>query len=182
DQCYYEEPCQATLLYAIEVPAVGGDTLFADAYGAFATLDRELRDRLWGLRALNVYDYAGNPTGAGGAGAGGEPDPDAPRAVHPVVIRHPVTGRPALYVNRLMTVRLLDTDPDESAALLGRLFDHQEQDRFVYHHRWRPGDLVLWDNRCVLHARTAFDPAARRILRRVTVRGERPVAAAPAPS
>jgi len=168
DQCYMPQPSMATLLYAIEVPRRGGNTLFANMYAAYDTLPDAIKHRLDGLRARNVYDYAANPTKRGAVGA------DAPSAIHPVVRTHPATGRKALYVNRLMTEQIVDLSPAESDELLSMLFAHQEQPQFVYEHVWRPGDLILWDNRCTLHARTDFDSAERRLLRRVAVLGETP--------
>lgn len=169
DQCYYEQPCKATILYSIELPDEGGNTLFANTHLAWDTLPAELKAAVLGRRALNVYDYDAGATKGTGA-----PNPDAPRFWHPIVTRHPVTGLPALYVNRLMTTRIEGMEPAEGAAVLEALFDHQEQARFVYEHAWRPGDLVIWDNRSTLHARTDFDPTQSRVLRRVTVKGERP--------
>ncbi|MGA6963287.1 MAG: TauD/TfdA family dioxygenase, partial [Xanthobacteraceae bacterium] len=87
---------------------------------------------------------------------------------------HTDSGRKALFVNRLMTDHILDVPRAESDRLLEFLFDHQEQRRFVYEHVWRPGDIILWDNRCSLHARTDFDPHERRLLRRVAILGEKP--------
>ena len=86
---------------------------------------------------------------------------------------HPDTGRKALYVNRLMTWSVEDMDDAEGNALLDALFAHIEQDQFIYTHKWRVGDLVLWDNRCTLHARTDFSDKERRLLRRVVVGGDR---------
>ena len=95
--------------------------------------------------------------------------------MHPVVRTHPATGRKALYVNRLMTVRIEGLSEPESNELLATLFDHQERHEFIYEHVWRPGDLLMWDNRCTLHARTDFNPNERRLMRRVTILGEKPV-------
>ena len=171
DQCYYETPCKATILYAIEIPDDGGNTIFANTYDAWSTLPTKLQQRLWGREALNLYDYD-----AGATKPPEQASPDAPRFIHPVVVRHPDTGRPALYVNRLMTSEVVGMEKEESDALLAELFDHQEQPRFTYEHAWQPGDLVIWDNRATLHARTDFDPDQTRVLRRVTVKGERPSA------
>ena len=168
DQCYMPRPSMATLLYAIEVPHRGGNTLFANMYAAYDALSDAIKRRIAGLTARNVYDYAANPTKRGAVGA------EAPAAVHPVVRTHPATGRKALYVNRLMTEQIVGLPRAESDELLAMLFEHQEQRRFVYEHVWRPGDLILWDNRCTLHARTDFDSAERRLLRRVAVLGEKP--------
>jgi taurine dioxygenase len=170
DQCHQERPAMASLLYAIEVPSKGGNTLFANAYRAYETLPADIKRRLEGRKALNAYDY---DTGATIRGA--EVPAGAPSYAHPVVRTHPATGRKALYVNRLMTRRIEGLPAEESDALLGFLFDHQEQPQFIYEHVWRPGDILMWDNRCTLHARTDFSAAERRLLRRVTILGEKPV-------
>jgi taurine dioxygenase len=169
DQCYIERPCAATMLYAMEIPHAGGNTLFANMYKAYETLPTEVRRRIDGRRAMNVYDYANNPTQRGPAVA-----QDVPHYAHPMVRTHPATGRKALYVNRLMTEFIEDMPRDESDALLAQLFAQQERPEFIYEHVWRPGDLMLWDNRCTLHARTDFDASERRMLRRVIVLGEKP--------
>jgi taurine dioxygenase len=170
DQCHQERPAMASMLYAIEIPSVGGNTLFANAYRAYETLPARIKERIDDLRALNAYDYDSGATMRSTKVAA-----DAPSYVHPVVRRHPATGRKALYINRLMTRRIEGVPEDESEALLNLLFDHQEQREFVYEHVWRPGDLLMWDNRCTLHARTDFSAAERRLLRRVTILGEKPV-------
>jgi taurine dioxygenase len=170
DQCYQERPAMGTMLYALEVPRQGGNTLFANAYTAYETLPDAVRRRIDGRRALNAYDYDTASTKRGTRLAEG-----VPFHVHPVVRTHPATGRKALYVNRLMTVRIEGMDGEESDELLALLFEHQERRDFVYEHVWRPGDLLLWDNRCTLHARTDFSPDQRRLLRRVTILGEKPV-------
>jgi taurine dioxygenase len=170
DTCYLERPAMASMLYAMEVPRAGGHTLYANGFAAYEALPDEMKRRLAGRIALNVYDYEGNPTHR----AASLP-PDVKQYAHPVIRTHPPTGRKALYVNRLMTWSILDMPEDESRETLDFLFDHQEQPRFVYEHDWRPGDVILWDNRSCLHARTDFDPGERRRLRRVTVLGEKPV-------
>lgn len=169
DTCYLERPAMASMLYAIEVPSRGGDTLFANGFAAYEALPDKIKTRLTGTRALNVYDYAANPTLRGH-----ELAQDAKRAIHPIFRTHPATGRKSLYVNRLMTWQILGMAEEESREMLDFLFEHQEQPQFVYRHQWRPGDFVLWDNRSCLHARSDFDPAERRRLRRVTVLGDVP--------
>jgi taurine dioxygenase len=170
DQCYLERPAMASMLYAIEVPRTGGNTLFANGYLAYETLADDVKRRITGRRALNAYDY---DTGATIRGA--TVSKDAPTYAHPIARTHPATGRKALYVNRLMTRYIEGLPAAESEELLNLLFDHQEQPRFIYEHIWRPGDLLLWDNRCALHARTDFSPHERRLMRRVTILGEKPV-------
>ena len=90
---------------------------------------------------------------------------------HPVFRTHEETGRKAVYVNRLMTVKVVDMEPKESDLLLQALFDHAEKPEFVYEHVWRKGDLLLWDNRCSSHARTDFPADERRLMLRTTVAG-----------
>ena len=170
DQCHQERPAMASMLYAIEVPKEGGNTLFANGYKAYETLPAEIKRRIERRRALNAYDYDNAATLRGTRVADG-----VPSYVHPVVRTHPATGRKALYVNRLMTVHIEGLPQEESDELLNFLFDHQEQRQFVYEHVWRPGDLLMWDNRCALHARTDFSAGERRLMRRVTILGEKPV-------
>ena len=168
DQCHQEIPAKATMLFAIEIPSQGGNTLFANAYAAYETLAEEIKRRIAGRRALNAYDKDSTLRSASYDNAGSS-------CWHPVVRTHPVTGRKALYVNRLMTREIEGLSREESDALLQMLFDHQEQPSFVYEHVWRPGDLLMWDNRCTLHGRTDFSAGERRLLRRVTILGEKPV-------
>jgi taurine dioxygenase len=170
DQCHQERPAKASMLYALEVPSMGGNTLFANGYRAYETLPPEIKRRIEGRKAVNAYDYDAAATKRGTRLA-----PSVPSYAHPVVRTHPATGRKALYVNRLMTVRIEGLPVQESDELLAILFDHQERREFIYEHVWRPGDLLIWDNRCTLHARTDFSPNERRLMRRVTILGEKPV-------
>ena len=170
DQCYFEQPVSATVLYAEEIPSRGGNTRFANCYAAYETLPERIKRRIDDRRALNAYDYGDQMQIKDGARPA-----DAPQFVHPVVRTHPETGRKAIYVNRLMTEHIVNMNRDESDEILATLYRHVEQPRFVYEHVWRPRDLVMWDNRCSVHARTDFDPAERRKLRRMTVKGDRPV-------
>jgi taurine dioxygenase len=168
DQCHQATPAKATMLYAIEIPSKGGDTLFSNAYAAYETLPDEIKQRIAGRRAFNAYttDTTLRSTNY---------DDAKSSYWHPVVRTHPATGRKALYVNRLMTREIEGLPREESDAILEKLFDHQEQPRFVYGHVWHPGDILMWDNRCTLHARTDFSAGERRLLRRVTILGEKPV-------
>ena len=170
DQCYLEKPATGTFLYAIEVPSQGGDTLFLNMYKAYETLPAELKARIDGRKALNAYLYDSTTRTANGS----KVDFTAhPHYVQPIVRTHPATKRKALYVNRLMTFTVEGLDDDDGSALLNALFDHMERDQFIYAHHWRVGDLVLWDNRCTLHARTDFSDQERRMLRRYVVMGDR---------
>jgi taurine dioxygenase len=170
DQCYQEKPAMASMLYAIEVPSQGGNTLFANAYMAYETLPDDIKRRLDGRKAMHAYDYDNASMKRGTRIADG-----VPHFTHPLVRTHPATGRKALYVNRLMTIAIDGLPDAESDELLNFLFEHQETPAFVYEHVWRVNDLLMWDNRCALHARTDFSNDERRLMRRVTVLGERPV-------
>jgi len=165
DTIHRDEPHKATLLYSVEVPTYGGDTLFASGTAAYDALDPTLKQKLEGRRAVNFYVYNSvtrNDKQAVDATS---------QAVHPVVRTHEETKRKALYVNRLMSVRIEGMDEAESDALLNFLFDHSEKPEFVYTHVWRKGDLIIWDNRCSSHARTDFPADQRRLLLRTTVKG-----------
>jgi taurine dioxygenase len=169
DQCYYELPTRGAILYAIEVPSKGGNTLFASTYRAYETLPDELRKRIAGREAVFTYDAYGNPYKRKALDLA-----KVPHFMHPMVIAHPATGRPALFVNRLMTDSIVGMPREESEPLLDRLFAHLEQRENIYEHEWRPGDVLIWDNLSTLHARTDFDPKERRALRRTAIRGVRP--------
>ena len=170
DGSYADRPYRITLLHAIEVPSAGGNTLFADMYGAYDALPADLKTRLAGARAHHAY-YAGAMIKDRPAGSlSGE-------HVHPLFIAHPDTGRTVLYASRLIITRLLDMPEEESDAILDRIFDTTERPELIYEHVWRVGDLVMWDNLCTNHARTDFPATERRLLQRTAVIGEVPAAA-----
>ncbi len=171
DGAYDEHPYRYTLLYAIELPSVGGNTLFSNLYLAYETLPDELKRKLAGCHGVQGY-YAGTV------------DKSSPVAAysgdfaHPLFIRHEETGRTALFVSRLMTLRIPELPQKESDEILEFLFDHTEKPEFVYEHVWTRGDFVMWDNRCTIHARTDFPETERRLLRRNVIQGVRPASAA----
>lgn len=169
DMIHSEVPSKGTLLYSVEIPSKGGNTLFASGYAAYDTLDPAVRAKLEGRKALHHYNY-------GSVQKGDDKGTEAfSECIHPVFRTHEDTKRKAIYVNRLMTVKIMDMPAPESDALLQTLFDHSEQKQFVYEHEWRLGDLLLWDNRCSTHARTDFPSTERRLMLRTTVKGtERP--------
>ncbi len=172
DQCYYETIAKGAVLYALEIPSRGGNTLFASTYAAYESLPPDLRARADRMRVLFLYDYEKN------ANRKAPTDwADAPHHIHPAVVVHPETGRRALLVNRLMADSIVGLPRAESDALLERLCEATERPEHIYEHQWRVGDVVIWDNRATLHARTDFDPAERRLLRRMALRGARPIAA-----
>jgi taurine dioxygenase len=165
DMIHAEVPSKGTLLYSVEIPSTGGNTLFASGYAAYDTFDPAIRNKLEGRKAVHHYNYGSTQRGDGkGTEVFGE-------CAHPVFRTHEDTGRKAVYVNRLMTVGIVDMPDEESAPLLEKLFDHAEKSEFVYEHVWRVGDLLLWDNRCSSHARTDFPTSERRLMLRTTVKG-----------
>jgi taurine dioxygenase len=170
DFCYLEKPAKGTFLYAIEVPSQGGDTLFLNMYKAYEALPSGLKALVEGRKAINAYHYE-SPTRE--VNAAQLDFSTNPHYAQPIVRTHPDTGRKALYVNRLMTWTVEGMSDAEGRTLLDKLFDHIEQEKFIYAHKWRVGDLVLWDNRCTLHARTDFSAGERRLLRRHVVAGDR---------
>src|SRR5258707_11469514 len=166
DMIHGELPHNGTLLYSVEIPSHGGDTLFASGYAAYDTLDPTVRQRLDGCKALNHYNYGTTIRGdtSNAVAAFGE-------AVHPVFRTHDETGRKAVYVDRLMTMKVIDMPQAESDELLNAVFDHSDREEFVYLHVWRDGDLLVWDNRCSAHARDDFPSDQRRLMWRTTVKG-----------
>jgi taurine dioxygenase len=178
DTAYLERPPLGSALYALEVPAVGGDTLFANMYLAYDTLSAGMKTLLDGLAAVNSAGKGGGavrgPHLASGAMTGRDLDKMTLEAAHPVVRTHPATGRKALYVNRAHTVRFAEMTEAESAPLLDFLFDHAERDDFTCRFRWTKGALALWDNRCTQHYPLNDYHGHRRVMHRVTVEGERP--------
>lgn len=174
DMSSYEAPPNQTILSAVEVPPSGGRTGFTNLYLAFDTLPDDLRGRADGLVLKHdaTIDAAGYMRKRFA-----ESDPDirvSPGATHPLVCTHAETGRNCLYLGRRSKAYLVGLSVDESEALLDRYWSHATQPRFTWHHDWLPGDVLMWDNRCVMHRRDPFDPRARRILHRVVIKGSRP--------
>jgi taurine dioxygenase len=163
DGLHQKSPYRGGILHALEVPSSGGETRFANMFRVYGSLPEATRAKLIGLTAIHVYDYAATSADAKVR------DPGAPRATHPVVRFHEASAEGALYVCRLMTERILELDETESAALLEELFSAIDRSTDFYEHSWRPGDTVIWDNRCVTHARNDFDSGQRRYLKRVSV-------------
>lgn len=173
DMSYVPAPPMASVLYALEVPPAGGDTSFANMEAALAALHADLRQPIEGRMANHDSSY----TSVGRLRKGAVPVRDvtkAPGARHPIIRTHPETGRQALYLGRRRNGWIVDMDVAESEALLDRLWAHCADPRFVWTHKWRPGDLLVWDNRCTNHRREAFDPASRRVMHRCQIKGDVP--------
>jgi taurine dioxygenase len=174
DLQYMPVPLLGAMLHAVEVPDEGGDTSWSNLYRAWDELDAGTRERARSLRCWFYNPYAGPRALRGLAGPNQKyVESEVPRFPHPVARTHPVTGRTSLYMSWLAG-GLADVDGEEGRALLDRLRRHADQPHLYWTHRWHPGDVVLWDNRCTNHKRTAFDPAARRVMYRVQIAGSRP--------
>jgi taurine dioxygenase len=175
DMSYLDIPPKASLLYALEVPKTGGNTSFSTMYGIYDALPAKLKERIGGLTIKHDGTY--NSGGYVRRGVAPTDDPmTSPGAVHPLVCTHPVTGRRMLYLGRRRNAYLVGLKLAESEAVLDELWSFVNRPEFAWEHVWRVGDLVLWDNRCTMHRRDAFDPNSRRIMHRTQVKGEqRPV-------
>jgi len=166
DGIFKEVPDAATVLYALAVTSTGGETVFANMHLAYDNLDSKIKAKLSGLSALNIYDYASR-----GRVDLNQDISQLNHWIHPLVIRHPETGKKALYVNPLMTARVEGISEFESNALLELLFKYQDNDDIIFEHKWDVGDLVIMDNRSISHARRDFPPGEPRMLRRTLVQG-----------
>lgn len=172
DKAYLPVPALLTMLHAIELPqSGGGDTQFADMTRAYDALPDDDKRRIADLRVVHSLTYMRTSTGD-------RPPTDAERAAappvtHPLVRTHPQTGEKSLFLGMYCS-HVVGMDAGESRALLDRLLAHATEARFVYTHRWQPGDLVFWDNRCLLHRAVAnYDMGkSRRVLQRLVVRGD----------
>ena len=179
DWSFLPQPPAATLLFGDVIPPIGGDTLFANQYDAWDALPAALRTVLKNKQGVHSARRGYSREGRYGAADAGRSmairfdDSALATQLQPVARRHPETGRVALYVSPGYTIGIAGLPNDEAQALLAELFAHQAQDRFVYRHRWQQGMLLLWDNRCLVHAATGGYPGHRRLLHRITV-GERP--------
>ena len=175
DMSYLDVPPKASMLYSLEVPPTGGNTSFCTMYGIYEAIPARLKDRIAGLKIKHDGTY--NSGGYVRQGVAATDDPLAsPGAVHPLVCVHPDTGRRMLYLGRRRNAYLVGLDLKDSEALLGELWSFVDRPEFAWEHVWRVGDLVLWDNRCTMHRRDAFDPNSRRIMHRTQVKGDaRPV-------
>ena len=174
DDSFMREPCALTMLYGVVVPSTGGDTQFSNMYMAYADLDADLRRFIADLKVVHKYDSSRKGTRVARLCA--EATAAMPEAVHPLVRTHPETGRRALYLNPNRMEYVLGLPRSRSDALLDELTARATQQKYQYRHRWRQGDLVIWDNRCTMHKANADYPdGERRLMHRIVVAGTRPV-------
>jgi taurine dioxygenase len=175
DHSYDQVPAMGSILYAREVPETGGDTLFASMYAAYDALSDGLKETLERLQAVHSSRHVFGVEAYAGRGdlKGRYLNPEAATqdAVHPVVVRHPGSGRKALYVNAAFTVRILGWTDEESRPLLQYLYQHAARPEFTYRFQWREGSLAFWDNRCTWHYALNDYHGHRRLMHRITVEG-----------
>jgi len=174
DMSYRDTPISYAILNAVELPPSGGDTYFSNQYLAYETLPGNLKQELAG-KFIN-HDETYNSAGQIRKGFKVVTDVrEAPGARHPIFRVHPRTGKKALYLGRRFNAYVIGLPVEESERLLNQLWAHASQPQFVWSQEWQMGDVLVWDNRCLVHRRDAFDPTTRRKLHRVQIRGEKPV-------
>jgi len=171
DMSYLPDPPIASLLYALEIPGSGGETAFCTMTGSYVAMPESLKTRIQGLRVKHDGTY----NSGGYVRAGVVPDDDprtAPGTIHPLVCLHPESNKKALYLGRRRNAYIEDYSLEDSSALLDEVWAFATRSEFTWQHEWRPGDVVLWDNRSTMHRRNAFDPNSRRILHRTQIKGD----------
>ncbi len=166
DQLFEDVPLAALILYAVEVPDKGGETLFSNGTLAWESMPAELKSRVEGLQCRHAYTYAGTLADEWNMERA---DKDAPVAVHPMVWADPRSGLRNVWANKAATICVLGLEQGEGLALIDEVRSYLENPEFVYRHQWRPHDLLLWNNRLLHHARTPFDPSKPRTLRRTPI-------------
>jgi taurine dioxygenase len=171
DMSYLDLPPDASMLYALEIPPAGGNTYFCGMQAVWKALPASLKAKIASRRIK--HDGTFNSGGYVRQGVTPTNDPHkAPGAWHPAVCVHPITGEPALYLGRRRNSYVEGLNPAQSDALLDELWAFADSPELVYEHRWRVGDLVLWDNRSTMHRRDPFDNAARRVMHRTQIKGK----------
>ena len=173
DKSYHAEPSLMTMLHALELPPAGGDTQFANAALGYVALPEATKREIAPLHVVHSWEASRRNLGI--APPSEEQKRERPPVTHPLVRTHPDTGAKSLYLG-LHTSHVVEMPEPEGRALLDRLLEHTTQPEFVYAHTWQPGDLVLWDNRCLLHRamRNYEMTSQRRVLQRTVVRGTKP--------
>ncbi len=173
DNSYRDKPLSYSMLHALEVPPKGGNTGFANMYLALETLDPAFRQKIEGKTLKHDMTY----NSAGDLREGFQPVSDvrdAPGPSHPIIRTHPETGCNALYLGRRPNAFINGLSVAESEALLQALWAHATQEAFTWHHEWQVGDILIWDNRCVMHHRDPFDGGYRRVMHRIQCAGDVP--------
>ncbi len=173
DVSYLENGAKASILHAMEIPPYGGDTMFANLTAAYEALSDTMKQMISELRVVHDFSVAGK--GWSHEVKADEDLTSRTRNVHPLVRTHADTGKKSLFINRGFTSHIEGLSPAESRGLLEMLYAHTEQPEFIYRHRWQTGDVVIWDNRCIMHCAVSDYPDGhRRYMHRTTGIGERP--------
>jgi taurine dioxygenase len=174
DHSYDKIPAMGSILYALEIPPTGGDTLFAGMHTAYEALDDDMKARIADLKALhgNAHIFGTKSEYRKEVGERyGTAEKAGQEAIHPLVLEHPETGAKGLYVNPGFTLSIVDMEEAESAALLKSLYAHIMQSKFHYRHKWEEGMVAMWDNRSTWHYALNDYQGQRRYLNRITVQG-----------
>ena len=168
-------PSSGSLLYALEVPEEGGDTYWLNLNLAYETLDEPTKRRIADLKLIAYNPFLRDPNSPKAKYHRDRTiPPSSPVFPHPLVRTHPESGKKILYLDYGAEVEIVGIDPQEGAELIEQLRQHLHQPPFYYQHKWSVGDIVYWDNQATLHYRQAFDPNARRVMKRVSLAGSRP--------
>ncbi len=168
------EPPKATALHAVKLPKTGGDTQFVNMYEAYNALSEDMKKRIDGLQARHVYQSKHSERKLP------QLSPDrksiaSESVIHPLVRTHPRTGRKAIYINPIRIEEIIGMDDSEALTLLDELLEHSTQLKFQYRHNWKSGDVVIWDNRCLMHKANGDYPVGEvRYLYRLMLKGGRP--------
>jgi taurine dioxygenase len=172
DHSNHPVPPKATLLFPVSLPSRGGDTQYVNMHDAYDDLSTEIKQRISGLRAVHVYQSKYSPRELGGLSEAARSQLPPP-GMHPLVRIHPENGRKALYVNPVRIESIVGMPDDEALSLIAELMQHATQKRYEYRHQWQPGDMVIWDNRSVMHqANPDYDMNELRYLYRLMLKGE----------
>lgn len=175
DYSYKEEPVKCTMLYAVQVPDEGSDTLLADCCAAYDALPAGKRAQLESLKLHHSYKFFMENREHGAMKLSPELERENPDVVHPLIRTHPANGRKALWPSTGTVKDVIGMDTEDGLKLLDELIAFVTQDQFVYRHKWQVGDLLLWDNRCTLHTGTLFDDQKyKRLMHRLWAKGDKP--------
>jgi taurine dioxygenase len=173
DHSFTARPPKATTLYGVTIPTRGGDTSFCNMRAVYAALPNALRARVDGLRGVHCYEShraPGKLMQRSAAEIAATPD-----VTHPLARTYPPTGEKALYLSTTRLDRIVDMDLEASDELIDELMTYADRPEFHYHHQWRAGDMVIWDNRCAMHHANADYGNEKRVLHRVLIEGEVPI-------
>ena len=175
DSSYREVPCTGALLHGVEVSRSGGETEFTNLYAVYEALPEKLKRQIEGRKARHNFEHMHTLQTLKPLTA--EERAAVPPVWQPMVRIHPVTKRKSMYISPIYNDAVEGLSPEAGRALIAELAEFAGQQQFVYRHRWETDDVLMWDNRCLMHQVTAFDPRERRVMHRTTVVGDQPVIA-----